>query len=91
MSDYRDADGLVLVSARIRDEHLRGEFWHHMENLSGERVNRTIYEFSVADWEPGLWEEEIEWLSDLLEGTGEFIVIWKFHGGRYCRFRLGSH
>jgi hypothetical protein len=91
MSEYRNADGLVLISARIRDERLREEFWHHLEDLPGERVNRATYEFSVVDWDEGLWDEEVEWISDLLAGTGESVVIWRFLGGRYCRFRLGSH
>ena len=91
MSELLDADGLVPVSARIRNEELRDELWHHMENLPGERVNRTMYELSVADWDEGLWEEEIEWISELLDGSGESVVIWKFEGSRYCRFRLGSY
>lgn len=91
MSELHNCDGLVIIAARIRDEELRGEFWHHMENLPGERVDRIIYELSAADWDDGLWEEEVGWMSELLDGSGESVVIWKFEGGRYYRFRLGSH
>lgn len=91
MSEFLATDGLVLVSARIRSTELRDEFWDHMEGLPGERVDHTIYEMRVSDWDDGLWEEEVEWMSELLEGSGESIVVWKFSGNKYCRMQLGSY
>lgn len=66
MDDTQSADGLVILTARIRDPDVREQFWFHMENLCGERVNSSIYEFSTADWDEGLWDEEIQWMSDLM-------------------------
>ena len=91
MCEFRDTDGLVIVSAKIRDQRIRDEFWDHMEELPGERVNRTTYELNVGDWDDGLWDEEVEWLNDLLDGSGESVVIWKFYEGQYCRIQLGTH
>jgi len=91
MSEVLNADGLVIISARIRDPFVREEFRDHLHELLGERVNPTTYELNIADWDDGLWEEEVEWISELLDGTGESVVVWRFRDGEYVRLRLGSH
>lgn len=84
------AEGLVIIYARIRRPDIRDELWFHIENLTGERVSPTLYELSVADWSATDWEDEIAWISDLLDGTRESVVIWKFGDGNYSRTTLGN-
>ena len=90
MDGGQSADGLVVLTAQIPDPNVREQFWFHLENIPGERVTRSIYEFGTADWDEGLWDEEIQWMSDLLEGSKGSIVIWKFEDGQYTRFSIGS-
>jgi hypothetical protein len=78
MDDAQLADGLVIVAATIRDPRVREQFWFHMENLAGERVTPTVSELSIADWGEGLWDEEVQWTSELLENDGGRVEIWKF-------------
>jgi hypothetical protein len=82
------ADGLVLVYARIRRPDMREEFWFHMENLLGERVTPTMYELSIADWDKGAWQEEIEWIQGLLAGTRESVIVWQFSASKYSRYTI---
>ena len=91
IDDSQKSDGLVIVTARLRDAGLRNDFWDHMESLIGERVNECTDEFSISDWDDGLWDTEIEWLTELLEATGESIVIWRFQGDQHLRYVLGCN
>lgn len=59
-----------------------------MEDLLGERVVSTIFELNIADWDEGLWEQEIEWISELLAGTRESVIVWQFAGGKYSRYSI---
>jgi hypothetical protein len=89
MDDGQSVNGLVILTAKINDPSVREEFWHHMENIPGERVTLSIYEFSTADWDEGLWDDEIQWMSDLLEGVRATGIIWRFEDGKYSRFSMG--
>jgi len=84
-------DGLILIYARLRRADLRDDFWLHIENLPGERVTPTIYQMSIADWDEGLWKEEIEWISELLAGSRESVIVWQFDDGKYCRYSVGGN
>jgi hypothetical protein len=90
MDDDQSAHGLVILTARIRDPNVREQFWSHMVEIYGERVTPSIYEFGTADWDEGLWDEEIQWMSELMEGIKGRIVIWKFVDGKYSRFSIGT-
>jgi hypothetical protein len=81
---------LVLIYARIRRPETRQEFWSRVENMPGERVAATIYERSISEWDEGLWQEEIDWMRGLLEGTTESVIIWQFVGGQYSRYTIGA-
>jgi hypothetical protein len=81
---------LVIVALRIRDEKRRDQAIHRLLNILADRPTSTIFEFSTADWDEGLWEEEVEWFTDLLEGTRDSIVVWRFVGDTYTRFTIGD-
>jgi len=81
-------DGLVIIYARLRRPDLREEFWFHFENLLGERVTPTVYQLNIADWDDGLWQEEIEWIQGLFECTRESIVIWQFRSSGFDRYTV---
>ena len=91
MDQSQNVDGLVIVTAQILDSALREEFWDHMESLVGERLNDSTFEFTTSDWDDGLWDDEVNWLTEFFEGTGESIVAWRFSGDRVNRYVLGSN
>jgi len=61
-----------------------------MEEIPGERITPSVYEFSIADWDDGLWNDEVEWMTGLLEGGGGMITIWRFSRCRFARFTVGD-
>jgi len=83
-------DGLVLLALRIRDEERREQAIHHLENLPTERPFRGFYEMNIGDWDEGQWDEEVEWFQELLDGTRDKIVAWRFDGNSYTRFTIGE-
>ncbi len=92
MSDFesRPVDGLVIMALRIRDQDFRQQAIHRLVNLPADRVTSTIFEFSTADWDEGLWDEEIEWFTYILEGTHDSIIVWCFVGNTFTRFTIGE-
>ena len=52
-------------------------------------VTPTVYELKITDWDKGLWQEEIDWIRDLFEGTTESVTMWQFIGGEYSRYNVG--
>ncbi len=90
MEDMQPSDGLIILAVKIGDPEVRGQFWSHVEEIPGERVTATVYQFSISDWNDGLWDEEARWMSELLEGVSGSVVVWKFVGGGYTRFSIGS-
>jgi len=78
------------MALRIRDQERRGQIIHRLLNILADRLTSTIFEFSTADWDEGLWDEEIEWLTDTLEGTRDSIIVWRFVGNTYTRFTIGE-
>lgn len=92
MDDFgsQPVHGLVILALRIRDEDRRQQAIHRLANLLADRITSTIFEFSTADWDDGLWEEEVEWLTDLLEGTRDSVIVWRFIGTNFTRFTIGE-
>ena len=89
-SASQPTDGLVIMALRIRDEDCRRQAIHRLVNIPADRVTSTIFEFSIADWDDGLWDEEIEWFTAILEGTRDGIIVWRFVGNSYTRFSIGE-
>jgi hypothetical protein len=86
----QSAEGLVILLLQIRDEERRKQAIHHIVNLPCERVNSRLYEVAAGSWDAELWVQEVEWFTDLLEGTYDSIVVWRFTNGCYSRFTLGA-
>ena len=93
MPEYESqpSDGLVIVLLQIDDEDRREEAIHRIVNLPSEQITLTLYEIATGDWDDGLWDEEVEWFTDLLEGTNDNLVIWRFTDGCVSRFTLGGN
>ncbi len=82
------SDGLIILLAHLRAPDVREMFWSHFEEIPGERVSPVAYELSIADWDAGLWQEEIEWIEELLSATQERVVVWQFHNSRFDRYTV---
>lgn len=81
------SDGLAVVVLRIRDIDVREQIVHRLCNI-GEQITPSIYELNTADWDPGLWDEEVRAFEDQLQGTDDRLLIWKFAGQTYSRFTI---
>ena len=88
--ESQDAEGLVLILLQVDDEDRREQAIHHIVNLSSEQITLTLYEVYTGDWDDGLWDEELDWFADLLEGTDDTLLIWRFTDGQFSRFSLGG-
>jgi hypothetical protein len=84
------AEGLVILLLQIRDEERRQQAIHHIVNLPCERVTSRLYEISTGDWDAELWDQEVDWFTNLLEGTNDSIVVWRFTNGSFSRFTLSA-
>lgn len=80
-------DGLVMIVLRIRDVDARVQIEHRLCDI-GEQITRSIYELNTADWDPGLWEEELQFFERWLEGTRDRMLVWKVVGQTYTRFTI---
>jgi len=82
------SNGLVIVYARLRNPDVRDQFWSRMEGYLGERIAPTVYELSIDDWDEGAWQEEVEWIEELLAGTRESVIVWQFRDCNYSRYSI---
>jgi hypothetical protein len=84
------AEGLVILLLQIRDEERRQQAVHHLVNLPCEQITSRLYEVATSTWDAELWDEEVDWFKDLLEGTNDSVVVWRFTNGCFSRFTLGA-
>jgi hypothetical protein len=84
------AEGLVILLLQIRDGERRQQAIHHIVNLPADRITSRIYEIATGAWDAGLWDEELDWFVDLLEGTNDSIIVWRFTNESFSRFTLGA-
>ncbi|MBW3599766.1 MAG: hypothetical protein KY475_21155 [Planctomycetes bacterium] len=80
----------MIMVLRIRDPDRREQAIHRLENQPSEEALPRIYEMNIGDWDAGLWEEELEWFTELLDGTRDRIIVWRFAGNSYIRFTIGE-
>src|SRR5437868_3061676 len=52
---------------------------------AGERVNAALYEVFTADWDEGLWDEEVERMRALIDPDTDTLIFWQVVGGRLAR------
>ena len=88
--ELHDADGLVLVSLRVDNLDRRGPVIRHINNPPSEQIHPKLYEVYTNDWDDELWDEELDWFADPLEGKNDSLVIWRFTGGKFSRFSLNA-
>jgi len=85
MEEAQPAGGDVIVFAKLRDPEARRRFWHLLENLPGERIASSVYEVFTADWDEGLWEEEVAQMEELVDTATDTLIFWKVVDGKLMR------
>jgi hypothetical protein len=85
MPDAVPAGGDILVYAKIRDPEARGMLNSLLENLPGERVSPTLYEVVTADWDAGLWDEEVERMQSYVDAATDTLIFWQVVEGKLVR------
>jgi len=90
MTEPNLVDGLIILVLRIRDVDAREQVVHRLCDI-GDQVTPTIYELNTGDWDPELWEEEVNYIGRCLEGTRDRVIAWRFVGQTYTRFTIGGN
>jgi len=85
MSEPRFAGGDILVYAKVRDPEARGRLSQMLDDLPGERVNANLYEVSTADWDDGLWDEEVQRMQSIIDPDVDTLVFWRVIKGKLVR------
>jgi len=88
--ELQSPEGLTILLLQIDDEDRREQAVHHIVNLLAEEIGPALYELITSDWDEDGWQEEVEWFTDLLEGTDDSLVVWRFTNASYSRFTLGG-
>ena len=84
--DDSQPGGDILVYAKVHNPEARGRLRSLLENLPGERVNGALYEVFTADWDKGLWEEEVERMrSRLIDPDADTLIFWQVAEGKLIR------
>jgi hypothetical protein len=90
MADARQAGGDILVYAKVRDPEARGLLRGLLENLPGERVSSTLYEVFTADWDEGLWDEEVERMQSYIDPATDTLIFWQVVDGKLARTSIAG-
>ena len=77
MPDAVPAGGDILVYAKVRDPEARGLLNSLLENLPGERVSSTLYEVVTADWDEGLWDEQVERMQSYIDAATDTSLYFR--------------
>jgi hypothetical protein len=85
MADAEPAGGDILVYAKVRDPANRELLWSQLEDLPGERVGPTLYEVFTADWDEGLWDEELERMQSYIDAATDTLIFWQVADGKLVR------
>ena len=89
-AEFQSADGLVIVRVNIDDADRREQLIHRIVNLPSSEITETLFEIHTADWDEGLWDDELAYFSELLFGD-DILTIWQFNNGEYSRYSLSAH
>jgi hypothetical protein len=57
----------------------------YSDNLPGMRISPTIYEVYTADWDEGLWDEEVEHMGELVDPATDTLIFWHVFDGKLTR------
>lgn len=77
--------GDILVYARVCDPNAKVRLRQLLDDLPGERVNTSLYEVCIADWDVGLWDEEVERLREIIDPDTDTLIIWQVVAGKLVR------
>lgn len=86
----QSSDGLIIVLLRVRDPDRKALVIDRLTDVGADRVTQIAFELSIADWDDGLWDDELQWFSDLLELTRDSLIVWQFSAGSFVRFTIGE-
>jgi hypothetical protein len=90
MCEPEQAAGDILVYAQVRNAEARASLQQLLDDLPGERVNSSLYEVFTADWDPGLWDEEVERMQELIDAETDTLIFWQVIGGKLVRTCLAG-
>jgi hypothetical protein len=85
MDEAQPAGGDILVYARVRDPDAKVRLRQLLDGLPGERVNASMYEGFTADRDPGLWEEEVERMREIIDPAADTLIFWQVVEGKLVR------
>jgi hypothetical protein len=90
MADAEPAGGDILVYAKVRDPDARVRLRQLLDDLPGERVNASIYEVFTADWDKGLWDDEVNRMQELIDPATDTLIFWRVVDGKLLRTSLAG-
>lgn len=84
------ASGNILVHSRVCDPESRAQLRYLLDNLYGERVNANLYEVFTADWDEGLWGEEVERIQTIINPQTDTLIFWQAFDSQLIRTCLAG-
>ena len=90
MADAEPAGGDILVYAKVSDPDARVRLRQLLDDLPGERVNANIYEVFTADWDDGLWDEEVIRMQQIIDPVTDTLVFWRIVDRKLLRTSLAG-
>jgi hypothetical protein len=90
MADAEPTGADILVYAKVRNPESRGLLNSLLENLPGERVSNTLYEVFTADWDEGLWDEEVERMQSYIDPATDTLIFWQVVDGKLARMSIAG-
>ena len=90
MGEWELVEGDTLVYTKVRNIEAREQLRQLLEEMPGVRINASLYEVSTADWEIGLWDEEVERIRDLIDPDTDTVILWRVIDGKLARSCVAS-
>ena len=85
MDEPRPAGRDILVYAQVRRPEAMARLHQLLDYLPGERVNALLYEVFTADWDEGLWSEDVEQMRELIDPDTDTLIFWQIIDGKLVR------
>ena len=85
MEEAQPAGGDILVYAQVRDPDAKACLRQLLDDLPGERVNAVLYEVFTADWDEGLWDDELNRMRTLIDPATDTLIFWQVLEGKLVR------
>ena len=85
MDESQPAGGDILVYAKVCDRDAKIRLRQLLDDLPGERINDALYEVFTADWDAGLWDEEMVRMRTIIDPDTDTLIFWQVAGGKLVR------